>query len=129
MKLRWKLGLITVISLLITTFITASFTQWVVSDAMEIRQENSLKMGAISIQQTNDLNLYDDMEITATVIQDGKVTAGSATVGTDGKVTSVATITATAADGKTATCTVYVVPNGTEATMSKEGTDGNPKRI
>ena len=80
MKLRWKLGLITVISLLITTFITAGFTRWVVSDAMEIRQENSLKMGAISIQQTNDLNLYDDMEITATVIQDGKVTAASSVI-------------------------------------------------
>ena len=80
MKLRWKLGLITVISLLITTFITASFTRWVVSDAMEIRQEDSLKMGAISIQQTNDLNLYDDMEIAATVIQDGKVTAASSAI-------------------------------------------------
>ena len=80
MKLRWKLGLITVISLLITTFITASFTRWVVSDAMEIRQEDSLKMGAISIQQTNDLNLYDDMEITVTVIQDGKVIAASSVI-------------------------------------------------
>ena len=80
MKLRWKLGLITVISLLITTCITAGFTRWVVSDAMEIRQENSLRMGAISIQQTNDLNLYDDMEITAIVIQDGKVTAASSVI-------------------------------------------------
>ena len=80
MKLRWKLGLITVISLLVTTFITAGFTRWVVSDALEIRQENVLKMGAISTQQTNDLNLYDDTEVAAIIIQDGKITDASSAI-------------------------------------------------
>lgn len=95
------------------------------------RNEVMVPLGSTEQLKVNILPTYATNQIVTWESENPEV----ATVSSTGLVTPVqptapettgvreTKITATA-DGKTATCTVYVVPTSTVATMSKEGTDG-----